>query len=111
MEYLNKVLLRGVVGNAKIQSVGNTAVCRFSVATETSYQSRSGDLVVDVTWTSCSVWQRTGLPSLEEIQKGALIELEGRLRCVSYTNPEGEDRKFYEVLVNSFKILPREENE
>ena len=33
MEQLNSVILRGIIGNARIQNIGETQMARFSLAT------------------------------------------------------------------------------
>ena len=50
MEFLNKIELRGVVGTAALNRVGDSQVCRFSLVTEYSYKDRGNNPVVDVTW-------------------------------------------------------------
>ena len=106
MEHLNKVQLRGRVGNARIQRYNNAEVCNFSLATDYIYTDRQGNQCIDVTWHSCVVWERTELPPLEGIQKGAAVELEGRIRVRKYTAPDGVDRTVSEIVVQKFKVLP-----
>ena len=49
MEQLNSVILRGIIGNARIQNIGDTEMARFSVATDHAYKNRSGEAVIEVT--------------------------------------------------------------
>ena len=49
MEFLNKIELRGIVGQASLNRVGDSQVCRFSLVTEYSYKDRSNNPIVDVT--------------------------------------------------------------
>lgn len=49
MEMLNQVHVRGIVGNARVQKIGDTKMVRFSVATDHAYTNRSGEKVVEVT--------------------------------------------------------------
>ena len=50
MEQLNSVILRGIIGNARIQNIGDTEMARFSVATDHAYKNRSGEAVIETTW-------------------------------------------------------------
>ena len=43
MEYINKIELRGIVGTATLNRVGDSQVCRFSIATDYSYKDRDGN--------------------------------------------------------------------
>ena len=47
MEQLNSVTLRGIIGNARIQTIGDTEMARFSVATDHAYKNRSGEAVIE----------------------------------------------------------------
>jgi hypothetical protein len=49
MEMLNQVHVRGIVGNARVQKIGDTEMVRFSVATDHAYTNRHGEKVVEVT--------------------------------------------------------------
>ena len=44
MEQINKIELRGNVGNVKLQTVGNNENIRFSVATNYAYKDKEGRL-------------------------------------------------------------------
>ena len=46
MEQLNRIELRGIVGNARIQNIGDTEMARFSVATDHAFKNRSGEAVI-----------------------------------------------------------------
>ena len=43
MEQLNSVTLSGIIGNARIQNIGDTEMARFSVATDHAFKNRSGE--------------------------------------------------------------------
>ena len=49
MEQLNSVTLRGIIGNARIQTIGDTEMARFSVATDHAFKNRSGEAVIETT--------------------------------------------------------------
>ena len=44
MKQLNSVILRGIIGNARIQNIGDTQMARFSVATDHAYKNRPAPL-------------------------------------------------------------------
>lgn len=107
MEYINKVQLRGKVGNTKVYVYPSNGVksCRFSVVTERQYVDKSGMQVVETTWHNCTVFGKSDLPDVETITKGSTIELSGRLRTSRYTTDEGEERTYYDIYVYEFKLL------
>ena len=107
MEYLNRVELRGRVGNTVCKTYGyeGKKYNRFSLCTERVYNDREGCQVVEVMWHNCMVFGRQDLPDVETITKGAVVELNGRLRNSKYTDVSGAERTISEVLVQDFKVL------
>ena len=100
---LNRVELAGRVGNARVQVVGSTKVCRFSLATDRVYTDRDGNQVIETTWHQCQVWGSDD--RLEGIQKGAAVKVTGRLRNYRYTAADGTERTGTEIWVGSFEVL------
>ena len=62
MEFLNKIELRGIVGQSSLNRVGDSQVCRFSLVTEYSYKDRGNNPVVDVTWFNITAWEGKNMP-------------------------------------------------
>ena len=50
MEQINRIVLRGNVGNVKLQNVGNSEVIRFSLATNYAFKGKDGNPVIETTW-------------------------------------------------------------
>lgn len=105
MECLNKVQLKGWVGNSQVSTFGATKVNRFSLATNYAFRDRNGDPIIETTWHRCLVWDRPDLPDIEKIVKGAKVELEGRIRAGKYTGADGVEASYWEILVQNFKVL------
>lgn len=49
MEQLNRIELKGNVGNVKVQTVGDNEVARFSVATNYVFKGKDGQPVIETT--------------------------------------------------------------
>ena len=71
MEQLNSVTLRGIIGNARIQNIGDTEMARFSVATDHAYKNRSGEAVIEVTWHQVTAFKNDKMPDFSTLVKGA----------------------------------------
>ena len=111
MEFLNRIELRGVVGRADINTVHGSQVCNFSVVTEYSGVDKEGNSAIDTTWFNVSAWGgREGIPDLYSIQKGAWIQVVGRIRLRKYTNQNQEERTSMDVLARNVKLIPREQD-
>jgi single-strand DNA-binding protein len=102
MDYLNKIELRGNVGNEpREKMVGNMKVVNFSLATIYSYNKKNGESVQETTWHNVTVWGDFS------IKKGDIIEVIGRIRNRKYTDQNGVEKNFSEVLAQEVKILKR----
>ena len=89
MEQLNRLEIRGNVGNVNILRVGDTRVAHFSV-------------VIETTWHNVTAWEgNKGIPSLDIICKGFPVYVAGRLRSQKYTANDGTERTSMEVIAST----------
>ena len=106
MEQLNRLEIRGNVGNVNILKVGETRVAHFSVATNFAYKGRNGEPVIETTWHNVTAWEGVkGISSLDVIQKGIPVYVTGRLRSQKYTSSDGIERTSMEVIANSVEAI------
>lgn len=100
MEQLNRIELKGNVGNVRLSNVGDSIVANFSLATNFMYKGREGDAVVETTWHNVVAWSGKGMPDLRKIEKGLPLYVCGRLRSSRYTSNDGVEKQVYEVVAN-----------
>ena len=104
--FMNKCELCGIVGQSSLNRVGDSQLCRFSLATEYSYKANDGTIIVETCWFQISVWAGKGIHcNLDLIVRGAKVHLTGRLKCCRYTDTHGVERTMYEVLAHELEIL------
>ena len=108
MEQLNRVELRGTVGNTYFYDFGDRQVMRFSVVTNFAYKGRQGD-VIEATWHNVTVWSSPRVQDVKSIAKGAKIHLVGRLKNDRYLNKEGQETTSYEIVADRFEIINPDE--
>lgn len=104
MEQLNRIELRGNIGNMKISDVGTTHVANFSVATNYLYKNKEGDPVIETTWHNIVAWAGKGMPDLRLLQKGVQVYVCGRVRISKFTGADGTERQMYEVVASKVQI-------
>ena len=109
MEQINKIEIRGRVGNSRIVEVSGKNVCHFSVATNSVFRTTDGQMVEEVTWHNCTLWGSRKYPDLGIVKVGGGIEVKGRMKISRYTGSDGVDRYSYEVIVSECKPLPDDE--
>lgn len=105
IEHINKVELQGHVGTVRANEHNGVKVVNFTLATELLYKTREGAAVVETTWHNVVVWDSTQMPDLNEITKGAPINVTGRIRVNRMKLADGTEKQFYEILANRIRIL------
>ena len=106
MENLNRVELRGVVGNVKVQTVSDNRVYRFTLATSRAYKDKNGTAVIETTWHACSAWAGRE-DDLTMYRKGTPLHIEGRIRNIRYTDANGCERTTLEVVASKVERVER----
>lgn len=105
MEQLNKVELRGIVGNARVQDIGNSQMIRFSVATDHFFRDKNGGIVAETTWHQVVAFKNDSMPDLSAIVRGTGVEVVGRLRNNRFADSNGNERTVTEILASSISIV------
>lgn len=103
MEQLNKVELRGIVGNVRVHNIGDAQMIRFSMATDYAFNNRSGEAVVETTWHMVTAFQNDRMPDFKTIERGNGIYVSGRLRTNRFTDASGVERTVTEILAQEIK--------
>ena len=109
MEQLNKIELRGNVGNVRVQTVGTNEAVHFSLATNYAYKGKDGTPVIETTWHNVVAWNGKGMPDFRRIEKGSFVYVSGRVRFQKYSTTEGVEKQTYEVLASRLAIIEPDE--
>ena len=104
MEFLNRIELKGIVGNVYTNEVTGLKGARLSVMTEYAHRDASGMSVVDMTWHNIAV---SAIPP--DIKKGSKIHVTGRLNNRRWTDGDGIDRFFTEIIADKIEAIPDEQ--
>lgn len=105
MESINRIELQGVVGYSRIMQVGNSMVARFNLVISEQFRRADGTIHEETTWHSVTSWEGDGRPDPSDIVKGREVYVKGRLKQTRYTDAQGLDRSFYEVLAAEVRIV------
>ena len=104
MEFLNRIEIQGVIGTVAITPVGDTRMARFSVCTETTYKGNDGGIIVDCTWFSVSAFSSAKIRCLDQLAKGKVVRVLGRVRVQRYTDGDGAERSCWEIIVHEVEV-------
>lgn len=113
MEYLNKVDLRGIVGNVRTQAYEDYIHANFSVATNYAYKDKDGSYVVETTWHSVAASERRDTPvfDLEHLKTGDKVRVIGRIQTQRYVDNNGIEHTIYRIKANHISKVSDNDND
>ena len=103
---INKVELQGFLGrNAEVKTFESGRVLiNLSVATSERYKNNKGEWVTNTTWHNVTQWKNKKDDTLENMKKGEMVLVVGKLSTRKYTDKAGQERYITEVVAQ--KIEP-----
>ncbi len=108
---INRVTLIGNLGrDPEVRRLENgSVVAKFSVATNESYKDKNGEWQKQTEWHDVVVWRQLAERAEQQLKKGKLIFVEGKLTHRKWQDKDGNDRYTTEVVANTFRLLERRE--
>jgi single-strand DNA-binding protein len=82
-----------------------TAVASFTVASNRTYATQTGEKKEEVTFVRVIVWGRRAEVCGEYLSKGSPVFVEGRLRTRTWQAPDGQNRSATEIVANNVQFL------
>ena len=107
MEYINKIELQGKVGTVRANAVNGSKVVNFSLVTDHLYKTREGNPVSEATWFNIVAWEGKEITDMDSIAKGAVVNVQGRMRSNKFVGSDGSEKQVYEVLANKLQVLSK----
>ncbi len=109
---LNRVTLIGNLGRdpevRRLES--GVAVAKFSVATNESYKDKAGEWQQKTEWHDVVCWRALADRAEQQLKKGGMVYLEGKLTHRKYQDKDGNDRYITEVVAAMFRSLDKRES-
>lgn len=108
---INKVTLIGRLGkDPEVRSLeGGAMVARFSLATSESYKDKNEQWVEQTEWHNIVVWRDLAKRAADQLKKGMLVYLEGKITYRAWKDNEGKDQKITEIVAGHYRILTKPE--
>jgi single-strand DNA-binding protein len=105
---INKVILVGRLGRdpeTRYTSSGQ-AVCNFTMATDESFKSRSGERQQRTEWHRIVMWGKLAEIAQQYLKKGQLVFIEGRLQTRQWDDKrDGSKKTTTEIVATTMKML------
>jgi len=104
---LNKVILIGnLASDPELKyTSGGTAKTKFRLAVSRQYKDSSGQTQEETAFVPIVTWGSQAENCAQYLSKGRAAAVEGRLRIFSFTNDEGEEVRWFEVVAQSVQFL------
>lgn len=109
---LNRVTLIGNLGkDPEVRHLeSGSAVGKFSVATNESYQDKAGEWQTITEWHNIVCWRNLAERAERSLKKGSLVYVEGKLTTRKWQDQEGNDKYTTEVVAKTFRLLEKRED-
>jgi single-strand DNA-binding protein len=104
---LNKVILIGNLASEpelKYTS-GGTARTKFRIAVNRQFKDSSGQLQEETAFVPIVTWGSQAENCAQYLSKGRSVAVDGRLRIYSFTDEEGKEVRWFEVVASSVQFL------
>jgi single-strand DNA-binding protein len=105
---VNKVILVGRLGRdpETRYTSGGQAVTNFTLATDESFKSRSGERQKRTEWHRVVLWGKLAEIAQQYLKKGMLVYVEGRLQTRQWEDKrDGQKRQTTEIVGNVMRML------
>jgi single-strand DNA-binding protein len=104
---LTKVMLIGNLGADPDtrSTAGGQAVATFRVATSQYRKDAQGNRQEQTEWHRITAWERLAQFASEQLHKGSLVYVEGRLQTRQWTDQQGQNRYTTEIVATDITLL------
>ncbi len=105
----NTVTLVGFVGNApEVRELqGGVSVTTVSLATTRSFKDGEGNRQSETEWHRITCFNGIGKTVAENVAKGAMIMVTGRIHYSKWTDQNGQDRYATEIIAEQVDFLAK----
>ncbi len=104
---INKAILIGRLGrDVDLRYTGTgSPVCNFSLATDESYNNKSGERQKKTEWHNIIGWGKLAENCAKLLSKGSLCYVEGRLQTREWDDRDGNKRRTTEIVIHRMRVL------
>ena len=107
MEHLNQVTLCGVVGSVRHSVIApDYTYINYSLATERMYKDSEKNIISETVWHQVLTIVKGDCELIKGIQKGCGVYVEGYIRYQKYTDANGIDKVFCQIVAEATKLIP-----
>ena len=107
---MNKITLLGrLTKDVELKLIGDRPLAEFSLAVDRKYKNAQGERETD--FFNCKLWGKTAETLQQHTMKGQRLLVAGRVEIRTFTNQEGQNVRFTEVIVEEFDFVEKSPNQ
>lgn len=105
----NSVRLIGYAGaDPETKTLDNgITVARIRLATNDRYKNRKGEWQNETTWHQIVLWDKLAAKAEQQVFKGSMILIEGKITSRSYVNAAGQAQYITEIRASDYMLLEK----
>nr|DAE82273.1 MAG TPA: Single strand binding protein [Caudoviricetes sp.] len=106
---MNKITLLGrLTKDVELKLIGDRPLAEFSLAVNRRFKNAQGERETD--FFNCKLWGKTAETLQQHTMKGQQLLVSGRVENRTFTNQEGQNVRFTEVIVEEFDFVEKSPN-
>lgn len=104
---LNKVMIIGSLAKAPEMrfTPKGVSVANFSLACDRSWKDADGNIRTSTEWFNIVAWDNLAEIAKENLAKGNLVYVEGRLQSRTWQDKEGHQQRSFEIVARDLVLL------
>lgn len=107
---MNKITLLGrLTKDVELKLIGDRPLAEFSLAVNRRYKNAQGERETD--FFNCKLWGKTAETLQQHTMKGQQLLVSGHVENRTFTNQEGQNVRFTEVIVEEFDFVEKSPNQ
>lgn len=107
---MNKITLLGrLTKDVELKLIGDRPLAEFSLAVNRRFKNAQGERETD--FFNCKLWGKTAETLQQHTMKGQQLLVSGRVENRTFTNQEGQNVRFTEVIVEEFDFVEKSPNQ
>ena len=107
----NTITITGNLGHQpEIKELNSGLLCaKFNVATRSFSKDENGKWIKNTKWHKVVAWGKTAEMVKSTLNKGLCANIEGKSKCLSYTDKDGNNKSYFEIVADKIFVLPKKE--
>ena len=106
---LNRVEVRGIIGNVRLTKISDTICAKVTVATNYAYKAKDSSCIIETTWHNVVAFEGKYIKGLDKLERGSKVSVTGRLKNNRFTGADGLEKSVLDVIASELTFIDSRE--